>query len=118
MVKPVVVAAPPVLAFNSMTMLPPVLPVIFTLTSAFPLKWILTLLNGVAKINVDITNGLPPGVVVAPAGGQWGSPVLVVTMTLNAAFMAALGPGMHHFYMTGVSKRGLPGFGNAVLTVT
>jgi hypothetical protein len=118
MVKPVVVAAPPVLAFNTMTMMPPALPVVFTLTSAFPLKWILTLLNGVAKINIDITNGLPPGVVVAPAGGQWGSPVLVVTMTLNAAFMAALGPGAHHFYMTGVSKRGLPGFASAVLTVT
>ncbi len=116
--KPVVVAVPPVLAFNSMTMLPPVLPVTFSLNSAFPLKWNLTMLNGVAKINVDLTNGLPPGAIVAPPGGVWGSPSLVVTVTLNAVFMAALGPGTHHFCMTGVNQRGLSGFAECVLTVT
>jgi hypothetical protein len=32
--------------------------------------------------------------------------------------MAALTPGKHHLYMTGVSKRGLSGYAEAVLTVT
>ena len=116
--KPVVVAAPPVLAFNSMTMLPPVLPIVFTLSSPFPMSWNLTMLNGVAKINLDLTKGLPPGAIVAPAGGVWPSPMLVVTVTLNAVFMAALGPGTHHFYMTGVNQRGLSGFAECILTVS
>jgi hypothetical protein len=113
--KPTVVAAPPVLAFNSMTMMPPVLTVVFTIVTAFPLKWILTLLNGVARASINATNGAPPGLIVAPPGGL---PSPVVTMTLTAPFMAALGPGMHYFYLTAVSRRGLSGFGQAVLTVT
>ncbi|MCB9076085.1 MAG: hypothetical protein H6631_00675 [Anaerolineaceae bacterium] len=118
MTKPVVLGIPPALAFNTMTMMPAVITATFTLTTAFPLKWVLTMLNGVAKINVDLTNGLPPGALVVPPGGNWSSPSLVVTVTLNAAFMAALGPGMHHFWMTGVSRRGLSGFAEVILTVT
>ncbi|MCB0208256.1 MAG: hypothetical protein KDJ52_02935 [Anaerolineae bacterium] len=116
--KPVVIAVPPALAFNTMTMMPATIAATFTLTTAFPKNWVLTLLNGVAKLNVDLTNGLPPGAVVAPPGGNWSSPSLVVTLTLTAPFMAALGPGMHHFFMTGVSQRGLCGFAEVILTVT
>ena len=76
------------------------------------------MLNGVTKMNLDLTNGLPPGAIVAPAGGQWPSPTLVITVTLNAAFMAALGIGTHHFFMTGVSQRGLTGFAECILTVS
>lgn len=113
--KPVVIAAPPALAFNSVTMMPPALVVTFTLTMTYPLKWILTMINGVTKMSLNVTNGLPPGLIVAPPGGL---PSPVVVMTLTAPFMAALGPGMHYFYMTGVSQRGLTNFAQAVLTVT
>lgn len=116
--KPVVVAAPPALVFNSMTMLPPTAAITFTLTSSFPSQWILTLINGAIMQNLDITNGLPPGIVVAPVGGQWASPSLVVAVTLTAVGMAGLGPGAHYFCMTGVNKRGLSGFAQAVLTVS
>lgn len=117
-VEPVVVAVPPVLVFNSVTMLPPTLMVTFTLFSANPMKWILTLLNGTLLTNLDVTNGVPPGLVVAPAGGAWDTPSLTITMTLTAAFMAALTPGTHYFYMTGVSQRGLTKYSEVMLTVS
>jgi len=117
-VKPIVIAMPPVLAFNTMTMQPATIAATFTLSSPFPSKWMLTLINTVAKYNLDISNGLPPGVVVAPPGGIWASPSMTIVMTLTAPFMAALGMGMHHFFMTGVNKRGLSGFGEVILTVT
>ncbi len=69
-------------------------------------------------LNADVTNGLPPGLVVAPAGGTWETPTLAVTVTLTAAFMSALAPGPHHFTMTGVSRRGLTGSFDVVLTVS
>lgn len=116
-VKPVVVPIPPVLAFNSTTMMPPLLNIAFNLTSPFPLQWTLTLLNGVTKMSFDLTNGMPPAI-VAPVGGVWSSPNLTVSVTLNAAFMAGLGVGMHHFSMTGVSQRGLSGFAECILTVS
>ena len=117
MVKPIVVPIPPVLAFNSVTMMPAMLNLVFNLTSAFPLQWTLTLLNGVTKMNFDLTNGMPP-LIIAPVGGVWGSPNLTVSITLNAAFMASLGIGTHHFCMTGVSQRGLSGFAECILTVS
>jgi len=69
--------------------------------------------------NIDITNAPPPaGVQVVPPGGTWNTPTLVVTVTLTAAFMTALGIGTHHFYMTGVSQRGLSNFIQMILTVS
>jgi hypothetical protein len=41
-----------------------------------------------------------------------------VTATMTAAFMAALSPGLHHLYLTGISKRGLFGMAEFLLTVT
>jgi hypothetical protein len=38
-----------------------------------------------------------------------------VNMTL--AFLASLAPGLHRFFMTGVSQRGLTGFAKMTLTV-
>jgi hypothetical protein len=117
-IKPVVTAAPPALAFSSITMQPASLAVNFILISDYPMMWILTLINEPALYHMDLTNGLPPGVTVVPAGGGWDTPSLTVSMTLTAAFMAALGIGKHHFYMTGVNQRGLPGFKEVILTVS
>jgi hypothetical protein len=117
-VAPVVTAAPMALAFNATTMLPPTLVTTFTLVSANPMQWILTLINEPLRSDVDLTNGLPPGLVVAPAGGAWNQSPLVVTVTMTALYMASLTPGTHHFYMTGVSQRGLSGYAEVVLTVS
>jgi len=116
--KPVVTCVPPVLPFNSLTMLPATLNVTFTLFAAHPLKWILTLINEPLKTNVDVTDGLPPGLTVDPPGGVWETPSLVVTLTMTAVYMASLTRGTHRFFMTGVSKRGLCGFFEMILTVS
>jgi hypothetical protein len=118
MVPPAVTVGPPTLAFNSVTMLPPTLATMFTLSSANPMQWVLTLINEPLGSDADVTNGLPPGLVVAPTGGGWNSATLAVTVTMTAAFMAALTPGRHHFYMTGVSQRGLSNYAEVVLTVS
>jgi hypothetical protein len=76
------------------------------------------MLNGVIKRPFDITEGMPPGAIVYPAGGQWHFPNLTVTLTLTAFFMAGLGVGNHQFFLTGVSQRGLPNFALVELTVT
>lgn len=116
---PLVVAAPPALAFSSITMLPVTLLATFTLSAGFPLKWILTRVSEPpVSTHADLTSGEPPGAVVAPAGGGWSTPALTVMLTLSAAFMAALGVGRHHFYMTGVSRRGLSSWAETVLTVS
>jgi hypothetical protein len=115
---PVVVAVPPMVPFTVSVMQPATAAIVFTLTSAFPLSWTLTLLNTTALTSVDATNGLPTGLVVAPAGGSWTSPTLVVTATMSAAFMASLGPGTHWFYMTGVSKRGKSAYARATIVVS
>lgn len=115
---PKVLGMPPVLTFNSTTMQPSTLAIVFRLTTTYPLKWILTLINGVAKQNLDATNGLPPSLKVTPAGGNWRSPTSTIKVNLTAVFMASLGVGQHFFYLTGVSQRGLSGFAEVKLTVT
>jgi|SRR5262245_14017731 len=115
---PVVLAVPPAVPFTVSTMLPPTAVITFTLTSAFPLSWMLTLLNTTLGTSVDATNGLPTGLVVVPAGGSWTTPSLVVTATMSAAFMASLTPGTHWLYMTGISKRGKSSFYPASVVVS
>lgn len=117
---PVVAAVPPAVAFSTTTLQPATAAVVFTLTSAYPLSWTLTLLNMNALTSVDATNGLPSGLVVTPAGGAWSSPTLTVTATMSAAFMASLGPNPmpHQLYMTVVSKRGKSAYALATITVT
>jgi hypothetical protein len=114
---PVVIASPPAAAFNTTTQLPVVIPLTFTLTSAFPLQWILTYISEPTGSHQDFTNG-GAGAVVAPPGGGWTSPVLVVIVTLTLGFLSTLAPGLHHFYMTGVSQRGLSALGEAIVTVS
>lgn len=118
MVPPVVVAKPPTLAFNSVTMQPVTLATTFTLTSANPMQWLLTLINEPLKTDANMTQGLPPGLTVVPAGGVWAQSPLIITVTMTAAFMASLTPGRHHLYMTGISQRGLSGYAEVILTVT
>ena len=60
----------------------------------------------------------PPAQLLLPAGGAWDTPALVVTLTLSAAYLTSLGIGLHHFYMTGVSRRGLSSVQECVITVS
>jgi hypothetical protein len=120
-VNPIVIGTPPQLAFNSVTQQPAAVTASFTLFSAFPLKWILTLISEVPRSHSDITDGGPPNLVVVPAGGGWSTPALTVTINMNAVYMSGLGMGKHHLFMTGVSQRGLTNLPNGaeiVLTVS
>lgn len=118
-IAPVVSVVPPVLAFNSVTSLPPTALATFTLFSNFPLSWNLVLISVPSGGHKDITNApFDPGLVVAPPGGSWTTPNLVIMVTMTAVFMASLGPGDHHFYMTGVNQRGLNNYAEMVLTVS
>lgn len=117
LIPPVVTAVPPVLAFSTVTPTP-ALTTTFSLATDHPNLWVLTMLNEQTGGNADITNGLPPGLVVAPAGGSWDTPALTVSLTMTMAFITTLGPGCHHFVMTGVSRRGLAGSFDVVLMVT
>jgi hypothetical protein len=114
---PVVVAVPPAAVFNSTTQLPPTIPITFTLTAAFPLRWVLTLLSDPTKTSLELTNGAP-GATVLPPGGDWSSPTLNVVLTLTAPFLNTLAPGIHRFYMTAANQRGGSGFNFAMLTVS
>lgn len=114
---PVIAGVPPSVPFVTSTMQPASAPVTFTLNSAFPLSWTLTLLNVTSMQSIDVTNGMP-GLVVAPAGGSWPSPSLTVVATMTAAFLAALGPGTHYLYMSGVSKRGMSSTFQVTLVVS
>jgi hypothetical protein len=114
---PVVIAVPPVAVFSTTTQLPPVIPVTFTLTTTFPLQWTLTWISEPTVGHQDLTNGLP-GAIPAPAGGSWPAGTLTVVLTLSTPFLSSLAPGRHHFYMTGVSQRGLSGSAECVLTVS
>lgn len=115
--KPLVTCVPAALAFNSTTALPPNLTAAFTLSTAFPLKWILTLINETEKTNADLTNGLAPALNVQPSGGAWNIPTQTITLHMTLAFLTTLAPGLHRFYMSGVTQRGFTGFAEMILTV-
>jgi hypothetical protein len=114
---PIIAALPPILAFSTTTPTP-ALAASFSLSASHPWRRVLTLLNGSLKTSADLTENQPPGLTVLPSGGTWDTPQLTVTLLLTAAFMTALGVGEHHLFMTGISRRGLPGFANLQLTVS
>ena len=116
--KPVVTATIPVDTFKRPGT-PATLVVNFTLAAAFPWKRSLIRL-GEATFGdrEDLTPGKPPGATVSPSGDSWTTPNLSVTLTLTAAYMNGLKDGGHNFFMTGVSRRGWPGFQAARLKVT
>lgn len=115
---PLVTGSMPVSAFTASTMQPATVVATFTLAHPFPMKWILTRISEPPPgVGDDLTAGNRPGASVAPSGGGWDASPLTVTLTLTAAYMAALGVGKHHFFMTGVSRRGLSGHASVDLTV-
>jgi hypothetical protein len=117
-VPPIVVPIPPAAPFVMATPVPSI-PITFTLTAAFPAQWILIRVSEPPNgTHAELTNGDPAGAVVAPAGGAWDTSALVVTLTLSAAYLTGLGIGRHHFYMTGVSRRGLSSVQESVITVS
>jgi hypothetical protein len=116
---PVVVATPivPAPTFVLSTSTPPVMTATFTIASNHPLRWILTLLDAPKALSIDLTNG-GANVEVSPSGGKWNSPTLTIVVTLQAAFLVSLSAGDSHLFLTAVSKRGLSGHAEAVITVT
>ena len=119
--KPTVSAAPPTLPFSvaafGSTGNPAALPFVFVLSSAYPLKWTLWQV-GPPATSLDLTNGLPGAVTVAPAGGTWSSPALTVSVTVIGAYAATLAPGEHTFVLTGVNRRGFSTCAQAKVVVT
>ncbi len=94
------------------------LTVTFSLFNAFPLRWILTLIDESLGPR-DLTQGIPGSVTVMPPGGQWSTPSLTVTVAMTPVFLAGLTPTkLAHFFMTGVSQRGLSDNAEAMLPVT
>jgi hypothetical protein len=120
LVKPAVISSLPTLAFNKTSMTPPSVLVTFTLTSAHPMRWILTQIDepGPPPGTHDRTNVRPAGMTVSPSGGVWNVSPLMINLTMTAAFMATLLPSDHRFFLTGVTRRGLSNFAEVVLTVT
>jgi hypothetical protein len=118
--KPIVTTSLPAFNFTISTSTPPSVLVTFKLTSAHPLLWRLTQIDetGPSPANHDLTNSQPPGVTVSPSGGVWNVPSLQVDLTLTSGFMATLLPGIHRFFMTGVTQRGISNFVQSVLTVS
>jgi hypothetical protein len=119
--KPTVQVVPPTLPFAkasfASTGQPAMLAFTFLLSSQYPLRWLL-FHAGPPKVTVDASNGVPGGVVVAPAGGSWPGSSLTVAVTITGAYLAALAPGAHSFVLTGVNRRGFSAFAEGRVTVT
>ena len=114
--KPVIIA--PHAPFPFSTSAPAPVVIVFNLSTTFPLKWILTLIDEKPPgQNLDLTNGIPGSAEVLPSGGEWSTPNLVVTVTLSPLFLTGLGPGQKDLYLAGVSQRGLSGYDSATVVV-
>ena len=117
MTTPVIQATPPTAVFNTTTQMPATIPLTFTLAAAFPMQWSLVWISVPDGKSKDLTSGMP-GAMPAPPGGSWSSPALTVVLTLSLPFLSTLSPGLHYFYLTGVSQRGKTGLAQCVLTVS
>jgi hypothetical protein len=117
--KPSVVVAPPgPLVFSLAAGPPPTLGATFTLTSAHPLKWILTLIHDVPGGSVDrLNDSQPAGLTLTPSDSAWNVSPLTISLSMTKAYMGTLVAGAHRFFMTGVSQRGISKFVELVLTV-
>jgi hypothetical protein len=115
LVPPVIVATPPTMPF--VLSAPAPVAFNFSLSSDYPLQWILTLINPQTGQNFDLTNGAP-GVTVIPSGGSWTTPTLDVAITMTPAFLEPLLAGTSQLYMIGVSQRGTSGKTIATITIT
>jgi len=122
---PTVLCVPPQLPFSiatfSSTSQPAMLPFTFSLSSQFPLKWMLWQV-GPPAIQLDVTAGIPSQVTVIPAGaspdGTWSSPSATVSVTITGTYAATLAPGNHELVLTAVNRRGFSKFDKGVLVVS
>ena len=123
--KPAVTVPPtPPLVFTKSSNSPPTLEATFEITSAHPLKWILTLLHEPESSFENLNSSQPAGLALttsdgSSAEGTWVVSPLTITLKMTAAYMQTLGttPGLHRFFMTAVSQRGLSSFAELDLTV-
>jgi hypothetical protein len=121
---PTVVCVPPTLAFSvaafTNTSQPAMLPLSFTLSSQYPLKWMLWQVGTSGQL--DVTAGLPSQVTVLGVGaspdGTWSSPSATVSVTLMGTYLATLAPGDYQFVLTAVNTRGFSAFDKCALTVS
>jgi hypothetical protein len=121
--QPKVTVVPPTLlfslsAFTSSGGEPVMLPMEFVLESQYPNRWLLTMLSVPTNSSTEITNGLPPAIVVAPPGGGWPDAVLSVTVSLQGVYLATLPVGTYYFVLTALNVRGKSSYAQATLTVT
>jgi len=117
--KPVVSVVPAApFNFSLASGLPAALAATFTLTSAHPLKWILTLIHDPGGPVDHLNDTQPAGLTLTPSDSAWNVSPLNVDLNLTAAYMGTLLPGTHRFFMTGVSQRGLSNFVELDLTVS
>lgn len=97
---------------------PPELVASFRLTAAHPLHWTLMLIDEPEREHREVSAGEPPDLLLDPPGGAWRTAELEVRLTMKAGFLGGLMPGLHHFYMTAVSRRGLSACREHTLLVT
>jgi hypothetical protein len=122
---PTVVCVPPTLPFSiatfGSTSQPATLPFSFSLSSQYPLRWMLWQV-GPPATQLDVTAGLPSQVTVLPVGaspdGTWSSPSATVSVTITGTYAATLAPGNHEFVLTAVNRRGFSAFDKGVLVVS
>ena len=117
LIKPVVTASLTTQLFTISSNTPPSVVVTFTLISAHPMQWILTQIDEPEGHSNNRTTTQPAGMTITPSGGVWNDSPLNLTLTMTGAFMATLMPGIHRFFLTGVSQRGLSSFAELKLTV-
>jgi hypothetical protein len=123
--RPTVVCVPPTLPFSiatfGTTSQPAALPFTFSLSSQFPLRWMLWQV-GPPATQLDVTAGIPTQVTVVPVGatpdGTWSSPSATVMVTITGTYAATLAPGNHEFVLTAVNRRGFSKFDKGVVVVS
>ena len=100
---------------------PAAVPFTFSLSSQYPLRWMLWHV-GPPAVQLDVTAGIPGQVTVVPAGaspdGTWSSSSASVVLTITGTYLAAQVPGKHQFVLTAINKRGFSQFAQAEVTVT
>ncbi len=117
--KPVITVIPSApFTFTKSSNTPPTLAAAFTLTSAHPLKWILTLIHDPGGPVDHLNDAQPAGLTLTPSDSAWNVTPLTINLSLTAAYMGTLLPGAHRFFLTGVSERGLSDFIELDLTVS
>ena len=114
--KPVVTLTVPPLAFSMSAPAP--VTATFTLSTTYPMQWILTLIHEPPPGgHVDLTNGISGMAVVTPQGGNWNTPTLTVNVILQIPFVSSFAQGKHDLYLTGISQRGLSAYDKGIFTV-